>query len=479
MRLTCPGAEWCDATAPRGAVRSPLASLDSSTPWCGAQVRSCGARRVSRSRSRAVARPPHSAGLSRSRYALVHGAAAGLLIALVALQGSAGAQSFTRRGLVDAQVLVFPQDTPNDRANFVGDLLIREDAFFRPANWLQLAGGVELRANSHDQVRRSWNPDFHGRGLPRPAWSVRHLSATFTRSPLTVHLGKQVIRWGRTDLLTPTDRFAPRDYLSVVDTEFLPVTGARAHVSIGSDSVEAVWVPYFTPSRLPLLDQRWAAPSGDSFTAVEVTRPLPEARQTGVRWSHRGDAFELALSIFDGFNHLPNIEVGIGRLPAEIEIARHYPRLRSYGAEVEVLARLFTVKGETAYFASPERDTDEYLLYVVQIERQRGEWLIIAGYAGEVVTTRRARLTFAPDRGLTRALVARASYSVDANRSVALETAVRQNGRGVYGKAEFSEGRGEHWRVTLSGTIMAGEADDFLGQYRRNSHLRLGIRYSF
>ncbi len=404
---------------------------------------------------------------------------AGLLIAMVGLPGNAAGQSFTHRGLVDAQALVFPQDAPNDRANFVGDLLIREDAFFRPAKWLQLAGGLELRANSHDQVRRSWHPDFHGRGLPRPAWTVRRLSATFTRSPVTVDLGKQVVRWGRTDLLTPTDRFAPRDYLGLVDAEFLPVTGARAHVSVGSDSIEAVWVPYFTPSRIPLLDQRWAPPSDAGVTIVEVARRLPDARQIGARWSHRGDRFELALSIFDGFNHLPNIEAAIGRLPTEVEVARHYPHLRTYGAEAEVPARLFTVKGETAFFASPSGDADEYLLYVVQIERQRGEWLIIAGYAGEVVTTRRAGLTFAPDRGLTRALVARASYTVDANRNVAFETAVRQNGRGVYGRAEFSEGRGEHWRVTLSGTIMAGERDDFLGQYSRNSHLRLGIRYSF
>ena len=67
------------------------------------------------------------------------------------------------------------------------------------------------------------------------------------------------------------------------------------------------------------------------------------------------------------------------------------------------------------------------MLYVIQIERQTGEWLLVGGYAGEVVTAQRAPLTFAPDRGMTRSIVARASYTIDPNRSAAVETAVHQN----------------------------------------------------
>ena len=55
--------------------------------------------------------------------------------------------------------------------------------------------------------------------------------------------------------------------------------------------------------------------------------------------------------------------------------------------------------------ASSSPATDEYVLYVAQVERQTGEWVFVGGYAGEVVTEARASLTFAPDRGLSRALV--------------------------------------------------------------------------
>ena len=76
---------------------------------------------------------------------------------------------------------------------------------------------------------------------------------------------------------------------------------------------------------------------------------------------------------------------------------------------------------------------------------------------------RRAALTFAPDRGLTRSIVGRASYTIDPNRSVAFETAIRQNGDGAYGKAEYSQARGQHWRATLTGALIGGEPTIFSG----------------
>jgi len=56
---------------------------------------------------------------------------------------------------------------------------------------------------------------------------------------------------------------------------------------------------------------------------------------------------------------------------------------------------------------------------------------------------------------------------------------VRQDGQGFYSKVEYSQARGQHWRATLSGIVIAGSPDDFLGQYDRNSHVGVALRYSF
>jgi hypothetical protein len=418
-----------------------------------------------------------------------------LAILLVCSREAAG-QSFTQRGFVDGRTYLYPQEAPNDDTQAVLDVLAREEAFFKPAPWIQFAGGLDLRANSHDQVEDSWRLDFTDRTVQRPRLSVRRLSAIFTRGKLTLDAGKQFIRWGKTDIVTPTDRFAPRDFLNVFDNELLAVTGGRGTVQAGSDTFDVVWVPRLTPSRVPLLNQRWTVlpPAAVGVTIVDVGAPLPEGSQTGLRWSHVGAGFEVSASFFDGFNHLPNFVTDVQTAPPLIRLARVYPGIRTYGGDAAIPLRWFTVKGEAAYFTSTTgstasttstvsngatANTDEYVLYVVQVERQSGEWVFVGGYAGEAVTKRVAALTFAPDRGLTHSIVARGSYMIDPNRNVAFETAVRENGAGVYAKGEYSQARGQHWRATIAGVLLAGEEDDFLGQYHRNSHVSVALRYSF
>ena len=394
-----------------------------------------------------------------------------LIACLAAGARTAAAQTLTHRGFVEGNTFLFPQQAPNDPRRAIGDVLAREEVFFKPAPWMQFAGGLDLRANSHDQVDDRWRLDLDDRGVRRPRLSLRRLTATFTHGPLTIDAGKQFIRWGKADIINPTDRFAPRDFLNVVDTEFLAVSGVRGVVAHGDETFEAVWVPRFTPSRVPLLDQRWTVvpdvAAAAPFASAGAT--LPEGSETGVRWGHVGAGYEYSLSFFNGFNPLPNI--GLAGLT--------YPAIRSYGADAAVPTKWFTIKGEAAYFTSSTPATDEYVLYVVQLERQTGEWVIVAGYAGEAVTAHRSALSFAPDRGMTRAIVARAAYTIDPVRSLALETAVRQNGAGVYGKVEYSQSRGPHWRATVTGVGIGGRGDDFLGQYHRNSHVAAALRYSF
>ena len=421
--------------------------------------------------------------MGRDRRLIVRASGAGLCVCVVALAAPVLAQTVSHRGFIEGLAFTFPQTTPDDQAHVVADLLAREEVTVRPARWVLFAGGVDLRANSHDQVEDSWRVDYSDRGLRRPRLSVRRLMATVTRGSLTVDAGKQFIRWGKTDIVVPTDRFAPRDYLTVVESPFLAVTALRGTLQMGNHTIDGVWAPRFTPSRIPLLGQRWAViPPAfpPSVTVMEQAVPLPSRSQAGVRWGQTASALEYSVSFFDGFNHAPDIRLGNLDLAAgRVDFARVFPPIRMYGGDAAIPARWFTVKGEAAYFTSSSATTDEYVLYVVQLERQTGEWVFVGGYAGEKVTRNRAALSFAPDRGLSRSILARAAYTIDPNRSFEVEGAVRQNGDGIYLKGEYSQSRGQHWRTTIAGVAIGGDLDDFLGQYRRNSHLRLTVRFSF
>jgi hypothetical protein len=308
------------------------------------------------------------------------------------------------------------------------------------------------------------------------------MSVLLHRGRFNAEIGRQFIRWGKADILNPTDRFAPRDFLSsVVDTDFLGVNAARVTWESGADTIDAVWQPHFTPSRTPLLNQRWTAlpPQAEGVAIVDRGARYPGGSQYGVRWNHIAPGYEYSLSFFEGRQNLPSFE---GALlpgpPLAVELTRIYPRLRLFGGDAAVPLAWFTLKGEAAYLSSATEGAEEYVLYVIQVERFVGEWSFVGGYAGSAITRPAANpLQFAPDRGVARSAVGRAGLTIDANRSIAIETAVRANGSFL--RFEYSQAHGQHWRTTAGAAWIRGDMDDFLGQYRRNSYASLAVRYSF
>ena len=149
------------------------------------------------------------------------------------------------------------------------------------------------------------------------------------------------------------------------------------------------------------------------------------------------------------------------------------------GGDAALPLRWLTLKIELARFDSLDNRSDDYLQYVLQLERQTGEWSVGGGYAGEIVIEERKFPSFDPDRGLTKTFLGRAGYTIDASRNVSFEAAVRQDANGAWAKVEYSQAFGQHWRATVGIGAIGGKPADFLGQYRRNSHGLVAVRYSF
>ncbi len=398
---------------------------------------------------------------------------------LLLLPALAAAQDFTQRGFLETTAQFYPESAPNDSSHAVGDFLFRYEAFYKLTPSLRFAGAIDARTDTHLDTERDFGLSFWDRNRQRPAFEIRRLSATYSRGKLTIEAGKQFIRWGKTDVLTPTDRFAPRDFVNVVDNDFLAVTAGRLTYGDQSNTIDLVFSPRLTPSRVPLLDQRWAVlPAGIPIT--EQSPDFPGGPEVGARWNHIGQAAEFSLSFYNGYDHLPLYRVQLELAPLSVETQRFYPQMRMYGSDAAIPLPLVTLKAEAAYFTSTTPQADQYVLYVLQLERQAGEWSFVGGYAGQAITEHgTAALSYSPIRGSTRAFVARAGYTIDVNRSVSLETVVRQNGQGAYVKPEYTQAFGQHWRLTAGFVLIRGSDSDFLGQYHRNSHGILTVRYSF
>jgi hypothetical protein len=205
----------------------------------------------------------------------------------------------------------------------------------------------------------------------------------------------------------------------------------------------------------------------------------PGGSQQGIRWNHIGRGYEYSLSFFDGFQNLPSFEAtATASLPPQAALLRTSPRLRLYGGDFAIPLTWFTLKSEAAYLTSSTPGAEEYALYVIQVERFVREWSFVGGFAGSATTRSPAsNLQFAADRGIARSFVGRAGLTIDANRSLAIETAIRA--AGSFLRFEYTHATGQHWRTTAGLAWIRGDMQDFLGQYRRNSYASLAIRYSF
>jgi len=233
-----------------------------------------------------------------------------------------------------------------------------------------------------------------------------------------------------------------------------------------------------------LYEKRWTVLPDEvaDFDLLDLGAVFPGGRQIGARWSHLASGYEYSMSFYDGYDHLPLIDAQVFPTfapPPILALSQRFARLRMVGADLAWPMPWFTVKVEAGYLTSPDEDADEYAQYVIQVERQTGELFVVGGYAGESVAIARVHQSFAPDRGLTRAFLGRASYTIDTNRRVAAEAAVRRDLRSFWLKGEYSQAAGGHWRTTVSGSLIRGEPEDFIGQYRRNSHVSVALRYSF
>ncbi|HEU0122620.1 MAG TPA: hypothetical protein VFQ91_18960 [Bryobacteraceae bacterium] len=396
------------------------------------------------------------------------------------LAAALAGQAYQQRGYLDLRTTLFPQDGFNDNGHVIADALFRYEASAKLTPWFKLNGAIDARSDTHRQTERSARFDWQDRGFLRPAFSFRRFSATLHKGPVTIELGKQFIRWGKADILNPIDRFAPKDFLNVVDNEFLGVLAARLTIEKGSHTFDLVMQPRFTPSRTPLLNQRWVIWPAALQTPVPVVQgapDLPGGVQSGARWNYLGKGYEMSLAFYEGHNHLPQVDARL--IPGRVELFNRFAQMRMYGGAGAVPLPWFTVKAEGGYFTSTSRSADNYVLYVVQAERTIGEWTLVGGYSGEHVTASKTQFDFAPDRGLARAFIGRASYAIGTDRTVSGEAAIRQNGQGAWVKGEYTQTLSTHWQARASFTLIRGGADDFIGQYRRNSHAILGMRYNF
>jgi hypothetical protein len=85
----------------------------------------------------------------------------------------------------------------------------------------------------------------------------------FRKKKFTVRAGNVVLSWGRNGLLSPLNVLNPIDYARALggtadESPRIPIAGVRATVRLHPVTFEAVWLPFFVPTRVPFYGRDFA-----------------------------------------------------------------------------------------------------------------------------------------------------------------------------------------------------------------------------
>ena len=156
--------------------------------------------------------------------------------------------------------------------------------------WLKLdkklANGIGLFAEGF-AAREDFRTGGNTRNRLREAY-VETRSGAFD-----IRVGKQIIAWGRTDRLNPTDNLTPRDAtLMAADIDEDRFGSMASKVSWNMDaytSLTGVWLPEFQPNRI--------------FLRSGFSESIPNSnRQWAVKLDQSGKEIDWSVSYFDGYD---------------------------------------------------------------------------------------------------------------------------------------------------------------------------------
>ena len=235
-----------------------------------------------------------------------------------------------------------------------------------------------------------------GDELNHTAVDVREAYVNTYLGPIDLRLGKQIIVWGRADMLNPTNNLTPADFRArspIEDDRRLGNMGARMFVRLAPVRLEGVWLPSYAATTLPALSLPKYVTFGDP------TFPRPEVKNSlgAVRAHLELAAFEMSVSYLNGYAPLPGLTLAnlliqpdnpaLGQRPAVV-LSRTAYRHQVVGFDFSTtIGTWVALRAEAAYRRPYDHQNRPYaprpdIQYVLGADHTFGSVSVIAQYLG-------------------------------------------------------------------------------------------------
>jgi hypothetical protein len=194
---------------------------------------------------------------------------------------------------------------------------------------------------------------------------LREAYLSFQNDSLELRAGQQIIPWGKSDGVNPTDYFTAKDYTLLNPDEEVKRTGAPSILlsftpknGTSPFNFTGVFQAYYPQTKLLIPDQ--AIPSGVQFQKYPFA-PTPFQTETvefGAKLSYLKNDFDFSFSAFRGMNHFAQYVYEI----ASNQIVPKNIQQTVFGGDVSFTFGDYVFRAETGYFI-PDQGRENTDLY--------------------------------------------------------------------------------------------------------------------
>ena len=366
-----------------------------------------------------------------------------------------------------------------------GEIRLRPTASYAPLEPLLFYVEGDFRADS-EGFAESYMDDPAERSGRRWIADLREAYIDCKADWLGIRIGKQIFDWSVTDTVSPSDNISPRDWTDILESERVGVPAVSLRFGY-STYAELVYMPWFTPSKLPVIGGRWERDLPPALVNGEQEILGRDNGQVSLRTGTTFEGFDIGAVYYRGYGYSPSFRLS----PVAAGLFELIPVYRFeevYAASVAGALGMFGVRGELGYFS--QSDEDDFVQYVLGIDREWSGILkpvdslyVLVQYANEIVTQHDNPVGFPTidfRRILNNAVMAKVAYSFDGER---IWTIKLEGSYNLGDKDSFLEPaivwRKRSFELEAGIDILSGGKSRFFGGYRRNDRFYSKLTYKF
>ncbi|MBU4526279.1 MAG: AMIN domain-containing protein [Desulfomicrobium sp.] len=179
-----------------------------------------------------------------------------------------------------------------------------------------------------------------------------------------LRLGRQIVRWGKTDQVSPADNINPQDlrefFIPELEDRKIPNWMARIRLFPGDFTLEGIFIPFFEENEFDYSGTTWAL-LGNQPSDLRIKESTPgkglDNADLGLRTSATLGGWDLAASYLYATEKSPRLRFEPAN-PAGPTLHADYHRQHIWAVEFETTADKFGFRGEGAYFDKQSLHTE-------------------------------------------------------------------------------------------------------------------------